>query len=84
MPTQEIMNAWMNWFESISDKTADSGFGFGRAKEITRDGSSDLAIGPDSMTGYTIIYAENFEEAEAIAKTCPIITGIRVYEARSI
>ena len=83
-PTQEIMNDWMKWFESISDKTVDSGFSFGEAREITRDGSKELPLGLDSMTGYTIINAENLDEAEKIAKTCPIITGIRVYEARSM
>ena len=83
-PTQEIMNDWHKWFESISDKTVDSGFGFGAAREITRDGSKELPLGLDSMTGYTIINAENLDEAEKIAKTCPMITGIRVYEARSM
>ena len=84
MPTQEIMNDWMKWFESISDKTVDGGFGFGTAREITRARSKELPLGLDSMTGYTIINAENIEEAEKIAKTCPMITGIRVYEARSM
>jgi len=53
-PTQEIMNDWHKWFESISDKTVDSGFGFGAAREINRDGSKELPLGLDSMTGYTI------------------------------
>jgi len=83
-PTQEIMNDWMKWFESISDKTVDNGFAFGAAREITRGGSKELPLGLDSMTGYTIINAENLDEAEKIAKSCPMITGIRVYEARSM
>jgi len=82
-PNQEIMNDWMKWFESIRDKTVDGGFGFGEAREITRDGSKELPLGLNSMTGYTIINAEDMDEAEKIAKTCPMITGIRVYEARS-
>ena len=83
-PTPEIMEAWGMWFESIEDKTVDTGVGFGEAREITRDGSKELPWGLDSITGYTIISAENLDEAEEIAKTCPFITGIRVYEARSM
>ena len=49
-PTDEIMNAWGAWFESI--------------------------------TGHNIIEAESLDEAERIAKTCPYIESIRVYELR--
>ncbi len=83
-PTPEIMEAWGKWFQSIGDKTVVGGSHFGPGIEITRDGSKELPLGLDSITGYTIINAENIEEAEKIAKTCPIITGIRVYEAMSI
>ena len=82
-PTPEIMEAWGKWFQSIEDKTVDSG-GFGSAIEITRDGSKELPLGLESITGYLIINAENMDEAEKLAKTCPIITGTRVYEVRSM
>lgn len=83
-PTPEIIDAWGKWFESIGDKIVDSGNPLGAAREITRDGSKELPLGVDSITGYLIINAENIDEAEEIAKTCPIITGIRVYEAMSM
>jgi hypothetical protein len=80
-PSPEIQEAWGKWFESIGDKIIDGGSPFGAAREITRDGTKELPLGLDSITGYTIINAENLEEAEKIAKTCPIITAIRIYEA---
>ena len=83
-PTPEIMEAWGKWFGSLADKTVDGGNHFGAGIEITRDGTKELPLGLDSITGYTIINAENMDEAEKIAKTCPIITGIRVYEAMSM
>ena len=83
-PTPEIEDAWGKWFESIGDKIVDGGSPFGAAREITRDGSKELPLGLDSITGYVIINAENLDEAEKIAKTCPIITGMRVYEAMSM
>ena len=79
-PTPEIMEAWGKWFETIADKMVDGGHHFGSGIEITLDGTEELPLGLDSITGYMLINAENLEEAEKIAKTCPIITGTRVYE----
>ncbi len=81
-PTPEIMEAWGKWFGSIGDKNADN-VGFGSAREVTHSGTKELAWGLDSVTGYSMIDAESIDEAEAIAKTCPFITAIRVYEVRS-
>ena len=43
-----------------------------------------MALDMEAITGYCIINAESMEEAEEIAKGCPIITGIRVYETMSM
>jgi hypothetical protein len=83
-PTQEIGEAWGAWFASIADHIVDAGSPFGAAREITKDGTTDLPLDLDAFTGYTIINAADFEEATAIAATCPFITGIRVYEAMSM
>lgn len=83
-PTSEIMEAWGDWFESIADKIVDSGGPSGGGREITRAGTTDLALDLDAFTGYVIINAADLDEATAIAETCPIITAIRVYETRSM
>jgi hypothetical protein len=79
-PTQEIMDAWNKWFDSIKDKNIEN-LGFGLGKEISNDGTKELARDLNAITGYSIINAENMDKAEKIAKECPFITGIRVYEA---
>jgi len=81
-PTPEIMAAWGTWFESIADRTVDQG-GFGAAREISDAGTKDLPWGMDSITGYNIIQAESLDEAEKVAKDCPFIASIRVYELRA-
>ncbi len=83
-PTKEIEQAWGNWFASIGDKIVDSGSPLGPGREITRTGTNELPLGTESLTGYTIINAENMDEAEKIAQTCPIITSMRVYPAMSM
>lgn len=84
IPTQEIRDAWSNWFASIGDRMVDSGNPFGAGREITHTGTKELPLGAESVTGYMIINADSLDEAEEIAKTCPIITSIRVYEAMSM
>ena len=78
-PTPEIMGAWGKWFESIADKVDSSGH-FPGGREISHDGTKDLPMAKDSITGYTVINAENLDEAETIAQGCPIIASTRVYE----
>lgn len=79
-PTPEIMAAWGKWFESIADRAPDNIGPFMSGREITSSGTKELALGPDAITGYSVINAENLDEAEAVARVCPFITGIRVYE----
>ena len=83
-PTPEIMEAWGKWFASIGDKMIDSGNPLGAGREITHAGIKELPLGLDSITGYMMIKAESLNEAEQIAKTCPIITAVRVYKAMSM
>lgn len=83
-PTQEIMDAWNNWFNSIGDKMVDSGNPFGPGREISHDGTKELPLSLDSITGYSIINAEDIDEAEEIVKGCPIITSIKVYETMTM
>ncbi len=81
-PTPEIMQAWMAWFESISDKQVDQG-GFTNGREISKSGTRDLPWDMESITGYNIIEAESFEAAEKLAQSNPFIASIRIYELRS-
>ena len=79
-PTPEIMDKWSAWFESIADCSIENGGFHGGAREITQSGSSDLPMGADSITGYSMINAESLEAAEKIASANPFIKSIRVYE----
>ena len=79
-PTPKIMAAWGKWFESIKDKTVENGGLWGAAREISPAGTKDMPLGMDSITGYTIINADNLDEAEKIAGNNPFIASIRVYE----
>lgn len=81
-PTPEIMGAWGKWFEQIKGNIVDMA-GLGSGREISRDGSKDLPLGLDSITGFVIVNAESLDAAEKMAQGNPYITSIRVYEVRS-
>ena len=78
-PTPEDMGAWNQWFESIADKQVERGHLPG-GREISRDGTKDLPMAKDSITGYTVIQAESLDDAAKIAAGCPIVASTRVYE----
>ena len=82
-PIPEIMEAWMAWFKSISDKQVDQG-GFSGGREISKNGTSDLPWNMDSITGYNIIEAVSLDEAEKLAQSNPFIASIRIYELRAM
>lgn len=82
-PTPEIMSAWGKWFESIAGRIVDQGGHFSGAREISDAGTRDLPMGMESITSYTIVNAENLDEAARLAQSNPYIASIRVYEIRS-
>ena len=79
-PTPEIMGAWENWFKSISDRIVEQGGLWNGGREITKDGTNDLPLAADSITGYLIFNAESLDEAVKLAEACPIVASNRVYE----
>lgn len=78
-PTPEIMQAWRGWFEVNAERTLEN-VGLRNGREITKTGTRALAMGGEALTGYTIINAQDLDDAEEIARSNPFISGIRVYE----
>jgi hypothetical protein len=81
-PTAEDMAAWNQWFESIADKQVERGH-LPSGREISHGGTKELPFAKDSITGYTVIRAENLDGAAKIAQGCPIVASTRVYEIMS-
>ena len=81
-PTPEIMAAWGEWFEATRPHMSDMG-GFGQGREISKSGTRDLPLCPDSITGFTIVNAGSLDDAEKLAQGNPFISSIRIYEVRT-
>jgi hypothetical protein len=79
---QQTMEAWGKWFGSLGDRVVDGGNPFGGSASVSSSGavSNGAASG---LTGYSIIKADDMQNATQSAKTCPILSAggsIEVYE----
>ena len=78
-PTAEIMQRWNVWLAETQAVTRDMGH-FPRGCEISAAGRQDLPLAADSITGFSLIEAEDMAAAEKIAARNPYISSIRIYE----
>ncbi len=84
---EETMKAWMDWMGGLGNAIVDGGNPFDDGgKSVTKDGVSDVNSS-SSVSGYTIVNAEDFNGAVEMAKSCPIhtqvggVASVEVYEA---
>lgn len=83
--TPEVTEAWASWFAEIGENIVDGGNPLGPGLEVMAGESThDLDQGRESITGYTIVRAENMAAAEKLLANCPIVTSVLVYEAMSM
>jgi len=80
-PSVEDMAGWKAWFEMVAERQVDRAH-MPNGNEITKSGIKGLPFGPESITGFTLITAENLEEATDIAAKCPVVLSTRVYELK--
>ncbi len=66
-----VMQEWGAWYGTMGDAVVDGGAPFGPSSAIGPDGSA--TPNPASLSGYTIINADDLEAATAMAKGCPVL-----------
>jgi len=64
--------AWGKWVEKLGSALLDEGAPFGQGGVVTEKGSGGT---PTSLTGYTIIQADNLSQAQSLAVGNPFIMG---------
>jgi len=71
----ELMEAWGAWFGSMGDALLDGGNPIAGARTVKGDGSVSDGGGANPLTGYSLIEADSFDAAVAIAKGCPVLAN---------
>ena len=84
-PTDDVQQAWAEWFKSAGPRLVDPGSPFGHGVEVSNHGRTELNLeSPSPLVGYCILNADSLEEAESLVRDMPIIESVRVYEAHSM
>ena len=72
---QQVMQAWMKWFEDMGDAVVEMGNPVGMSTTVNSDGSVSDNGGSNPISGYTIVQADTMEAAQALAKAGPVLTS---------
>lgn len=67
---EKMMAEWMSWMEASREKFVDPGHPVGMSKTVSAKGVEDNG-GSNPLSGYTVIKADNIDEACALAASCP-------------
>ena len=67
----EVMAKWGAWMEEVGSALADVGAPFGFGHSVADDGSTGTAA---SLTGYSIVEADDLNQAKALTKGHPYLS----------
>lgn len=79
-PSSEVMAQWNEWFESVAEISIEHGGFHGGRVEVSKEGTRELPMDADAITGYSVLEADSLEAAQEIASRNPFVKSIRVYE----
>jgi hypothetical protein len=72
---QAAMAAWERWYQDLGPAIVDVGNPVGRARTIASDGSVTDGGGPNPVTGYTIVTADDLDAAVEMTSGCPVLAS---------
>ena len=67
-----VMGLWNDWYGQLGASIVDGGAPTAFAKSVAADGSVSDGGGSNPVTGYTVVEADNIDDAVAKASGCPI------------
>jgi len=75
---------WGKWFQELGDKLVDGGNPLGEGGQAVT-GAGVMPVHNPPVTGYSIVKADDMDEAVKLAKGCPLMAdkdgAVCVYEA---
>lgn len=69
----KVMADWMAWFGSMGDAVVDGGNPVGPSSTLNSDGSVSCDGGANPLSGYSLIQADDIQQATEFARGCPIL-----------
>jgi hypothetical protein len=71
-PMNAFMARWKRWAGTLEHAITNDGSVFGRSVLLTDGDAGTADAGPDRLTGYYLMQADNLEVASAMVRGCPI------------
>jgi hypothetical protein len=71
----EVLDAWGNWFGGMGAAVIDGGNPVGMSSTVNGDGSITDNGGANPASGYSLIEANDLDDAIAKARGCPILSA---------
>ena len=65
------MAKWRDWVDGLGHSMVNPGMPLGQGRLVTSDGVSER--GPNHLTGFSIVLADNMDAALDIARRCPFL-----------
>lgn len=65
------MAKWKAWVDGLGDRMVNPGMPLGQGKLVTSNGVYER--GPNHLTGFSIVLADNMDAALDIAQRCPFL-----------
>ena len=65
-----VLGEWNRWYDDLGDALVDTGNPVGRSATLAKDATTQDG-GPNPVTGYAIIEADDLDAALELAGTCP-------------
>ena len=69
----KVMAKWQAWFGGMESAIIDGGNPLGMSSTVHSDGSVTSDGGANPASGYSLISADNIEQALELARGCPIL-----------
>ena len=70
---EQLMAAWGAWFGEMGDAVIDGGNPIGQTVTVGPGGSTTEGGGPNPLTGYSLISADDMDGALKLAGGCPAL-----------
>ena len=69
----QVMQAWQSWLGGMGDAVVDQGNPVGQSSTVHSDGSVTGDGGANPTSGYSLVSADDIDQALSLAKGCPIL-----------
>lgn len=69
----QVMEAWNQWLQGLGDKLIDGGNPVGLSSTVYSDHTVSDNGGSNPVSGYSFVQADSDDDAQEMAKGCPIL-----------